>query len=147
MRGGYLPIALTTRKPCGVSVVGTGASWLTRAATRGARSTVRHPARACGSGGVWGCGSGGFVCVRVSVVGVRIGCVGHAYVAGPEFPERGVVMADMTVVETEIYHAPDCWGDGFCGGCGWIAADGLWYPGPCPEGERQYQQQRSEGWA
>lgn len=42
-----------------------------------------------------------------------------------------------------VYHAPAC--GGTCDGCGWIADDGLWYPGPTPDGEQEAQAARSEG--
>jgi len=43
-----------------------------------------------------------------------------------------------------IYHAPDCDGSS-CDGCGFIDADGLWRPGPCPPDEQPYQLTRAEG--
>lgn len=42
----------------------------------------------------------------------------------------------------DIYHAPDCGGG--CDGCGYIAADGLWYPGPCPAEDLPFQFVRAE---
>lgn len=44
------------------------------------------------------------------------------------------------------WHAPDCDGSS-CDSCGYIAGDGLWYPGPCPPEDLPYQQDRAEGTA
>lgn len=43
----------------------------------------------------------------------------------------------------DIWHAEDC--GGACDGCGYIAEDMLWYPGPCPEHLKCRQQVLSEG--
>jgi hypothetical protein len=45
---------------------------------------------------------------------------------------------------TYVYHAEDCDGSA-CDGCGWIDGLGDWHPGPCPERDRPFQQERSEG--
>jgi hypothetical protein len=44
----------------------------------------------------------------------------------------------------DVYHAPDC-AVYCCDGCGYIAADGLWYPGPCPPEDAPHQEARAGG--
>lgn len=44
--------------------------------------------------------------------------------------------------ENEEWHAPDC--GGTCDGCGYIAEDGGWYPGPTPAHLVPFQQAWSE---
>ena len=49
--------------------------------------------------------------------------------------------------DTEIenaWHASDCLGFPSCDGCGYIASDMLWYPGPCPPDDEPHQAARSE---
>lgn len=41
------------------------------------------------------------------------------------------------------WHSEDCGGS--CDGCGYIAENGLWYSGPCPERLKNKQQEWSEG--
>ena len=46
--------------------------------------------------------------------------------------------------QNQQWHAPDCCGAPQCSGCGYIGADLLWHPGPCPRADRRHQRVRSE---
>lgn len=45
---------------------------------------------------------------------------------------------DEPTFNDDIWHADDCGGPPFCDGCGWIDANQLWWPGPCPDEHREF---------
>jgi hypothetical protein len=74
---------------------------------------------------------------------LRSGGDGEHWADGATYATQAEAFAIALVAS--IYHAPDCAGFPFCDGCGWIDGDGGWHAGPCPEYDKPYQEERSEG--
>jgi hypothetical protein len=91
----------------------------------------------------------GTICVRESVYGdgwdvaVRLVRTVIRRVRDSHTWETLTLVLRRVFRKVSRYHSPECYGEPWCNGCGWIDRHDRWIPGPCPEAELPYQYERS----